>query len=152
VLYVALIMLILLALIGIVGTQVSTLQERMASNYRQANLAFQAAETNLSAQESAVAGAMATAAGIPGSMLDDGTCGQAGDTDASTWAAPLIDAGTEAANFTRDLTRCYYGAPLAVGVVTNQQDKVIQIYSLGSDVAVGDTPTASVVVDAIFVP
>ena len=46
VLYVALIMLILLALIGIVGMQVTGMQERMASNYRSANLAFQNAEAD----------------------------------------------------------------------------------------------------------
>src|SRR5690606_11554501 len=43
-LYVALMMLILLALIGLVGMQVAGMQERMASAYRAANLAFQNAE------------------------------------------------------------------------------------------------------------
>jgi type IV pilus assembly protein PilX len=44
VLYVALIMLILLALLGVVGMQVAGMQERMAANYRAANMAFQASE------------------------------------------------------------------------------------------------------------
>ena len=44
VLYVALIILILLTLIGIVGMQVATMQERMSSNYLAANQAFQRAE------------------------------------------------------------------------------------------------------------
>lgn len=44
VLYVALIMLILLALIGIAGMQVAGMQEKMASNYLQTNIAFQNAE------------------------------------------------------------------------------------------------------------
>ena len=43
-LYVALIMLILLAMIGIVGMQVATLQERMSANYLASNMAFQQAE------------------------------------------------------------------------------------------------------------
>lgn len=43
-LYVALIMLVLLALIGIVGMQVSGMQERMSANYQAVNLAFQQAE------------------------------------------------------------------------------------------------------------
>ena len=43
-LYVALIMLILLSLIGIVGMQVATLQERMSANYLASNMAFQRAE------------------------------------------------------------------------------------------------------------
>ncbi|WP_251280312.1 pilus assembly PilX family protein, partial [Enterobacter hormaechei] len=44
VLYVALMLLILLSLIGVVGMQVASMQERMSSNYRAANVAFQASE------------------------------------------------------------------------------------------------------------
>jgi type IV pilus assembly protein PilX len=43
-LYVSLIMLILLALIGIVGMQVATLQERMSANYLASQMAFQRTE------------------------------------------------------------------------------------------------------------
>ena len=50
-LYVALIMLILLALIGIVGMQVATLQERMSANYVAANVAFQNAESQVRTRE-----------------------------------------------------------------------------------------------------
>lgn len=51
VLYIAMIMLILLALIGIVGMQVTGLQEKMAANYRNAQLAFQAAEADVRLRE-----------------------------------------------------------------------------------------------------
>lgn len=44
VLYVALIMLVLLAMLGIVGLQVAGMQERMSANYRAVNLAFQNTE------------------------------------------------------------------------------------------------------------
>lgn len=44
VLYIALIMLVLLALIGTIGMQVSGMQERMSANYQAVNLAFEAAE------------------------------------------------------------------------------------------------------------
>ena len=44
VLYVALIMLILLALLGITAMQVTGLQERMTGSYRSTNMAFQNAE------------------------------------------------------------------------------------------------------------
>ncbi len=44
VLYVALIMLVLLALIGVVAMQVAGLQERMSANYQASNAAFQNAE------------------------------------------------------------------------------------------------------------
>lgn len=54
-LYVALIMLILLALIGIVGMQVATMQERMSSNFLAANQAFQGAEAEVRSREVQVA-------------------------------------------------------------------------------------------------
>lgn len=54
VLYVALIMLILLAMIGVVGMQVATMQERMAANYLASNLAFQRAEALARQQESEI--------------------------------------------------------------------------------------------------
>ena len=47
VLVISLIMLMLLTLIGITGTQVTSLEEKMASNTRDQNLAFQAAESAL---------------------------------------------------------------------------------------------------------
>ncbi|MDQ7091093.1 MAG: PilX N-terminal domain-containing pilus assembly protein [Methylococcales bacterium] len=51
VLVVSLIMLVLLSLIGITGTQVTGLEEKMANNNRDKNLAFQAAEAALRAGE-----------------------------------------------------------------------------------------------------
>lgn len=51
VLVISLIMLLLLSLTGTVGVQVSSLEEKMASNARDQNLAFQAAESALSAAE-----------------------------------------------------------------------------------------------------
>ena len=51
VLYVALIMLVLLALIGVVALQVAGMQERMAASYRAVNLAFQFTEERARATE-----------------------------------------------------------------------------------------------------
>ena len=59
-LYVALMILVLLALIGIVGMQVAGLQERMAANYLATNQAFQAAEADV--------GPPATLGGLPGGI------------------------------------------------------------------------------------
>jgi Tfp pilus assembly protein PilX len=50
-LFVALMILILLTILGLSAAQVTSLQERMASNYRIDNLAFQSAEDQLRAQE-----------------------------------------------------------------------------------------------------
>ena len=60
VLYVALIMLILMALIGIVGLQVTGLQERMSANYRAANLAFQRTEDRAREVERSIQAAFTT--------------------------------------------------------------------------------------------
>lgn len=53
-LYVALVMLILLAIIGITGLQVVGMQERMAASYRAFNLAFQNSEATVREAECAV--------------------------------------------------------------------------------------------------
>jgi len=54
VLIVSLIMLLLLTLIGVSSSQVTGLEEKMASNSRDQNLAFQAAETALRAGEAKI--------------------------------------------------------------------------------------------------
>jgi type IV pilus assembly protein PilX len=54
VLIISLIMLLLLTLIGVTAIKTTTLEEKMASNLRDQNLAFQAAETALRAGESVV--------------------------------------------------------------------------------------------------
>lgn len=56
VLPISMIMLLLLTLIAITGSQVTGLEEKMAGNSRDYNLAFQAAETALRAGEAATAG------------------------------------------------------------------------------------------------
>ncbi|WMJ68606.1 PilX N-terminal domain-containing pilus assembly protein [Stenotrophomonas sp. 24(2023)] len=54
VLYLALMLLILLALLGVVGMQVAGMQERMSSNYRAGSMAFQNAEGAARSAENAV--------------------------------------------------------------------------------------------------
>ncbi len=60
VLFISLIMLLLLTMIGVTGTQVTSLEEKMAGNMRDRNLAFQAAESALRAGEAAAVAAAAT--------------------------------------------------------------------------------------------
>ncbi len=55
VLVVSLVMLLLLTLIGVTGARVTGLDEKMAGNMRDRNLAFQAAESALNAGETAAA-------------------------------------------------------------------------------------------------
>ncbi|MDQ1119583.1 MULTISPECIES: pilus assembly PilX family protein [Pseudoxanthomonas] len=54
ILYVALVMLLLLALLGLSGMTVASMQEKMASNYRQSDLAFQNAEAQARQKEAAL--------------------------------------------------------------------------------------------------
>lgn len=56
VLIVSLIMLLLLTLIGVSGVQTTALEEKMASNSRDQNIAFQAAEAALRAGEALIEG------------------------------------------------------------------------------------------------
>ena len=55
VLIISLVMLLLLTIIGISGTQTSSLEEKMAGNMRDKNLAFQAAESALIVAENSLA-------------------------------------------------------------------------------------------------
>ncbi len=57
VLPISMIMLLLLTLVSITGSQVSGLEEKMAGNSKDSNLAFQAAEAALRAGEAATSGA-----------------------------------------------------------------------------------------------
>lgn len=60
VLFISLIMLLLLTLIGATGTQVTSLEEKMAGNMRDRNLAFQSAESALRAGEALTVAAAVT--------------------------------------------------------------------------------------------
>jgi len=75
VLYIALMMLILLSLIGIVGMQVSTMQERMSANFLAANMAFQNAESQIRLREAGV---------VSGTVYDYEDC--ANPVDPTGWA------------------------------------------------------------------
>lgn len=71
VLYVALIMLILLALIGVIGMQVTGMQERMSANYRAVNLAFQRTEDVARNAECALESMVNRTAAAPGCNIVD---------------------------------------------------------------------------------
>ncbi|MCK5498241.1 MAG: pilus assembly protein PilX [Gammaproteobacteria bacterium] len=75
VLVVSLVMLLLLTLIGLTGTQVTSLEEKMASNKRDQNVAFQAAESGLRGGE-AIINTIVSLNAFDG---DDGLLGQDDD-------------------------------------------------------------------------
>ncbi|WP_434031439.1 pilus assembly PilX family protein [[Pseudomonas] boreopolis] len=151
VLYIALIMLILLAIIGIVGMQVSTMQERMSSNYRNANQAFQLAEADARARECYVEGlvnrngACSAAVTDVSQICDDGF-------DPTTWARDMAADVPQANRVSvRAIGSCISGnTSLAQGVgpVSEDPNPVYQItvYATSPDA------TANAAVDTIFRP
>lgn len=90
VLVVCLIMLLVLTLVGVTGTQVTSLEEKMAGNLRDQNIAFQAAESTLLAAEAFVLDAANPPTGVTytgaGGLLDQGDA-EPNYFLSSTWAA-----------------------------------------------------------------
>ncbi|HET6397437.1 MAG TPA: PilX N-terminal domain-containing pilus assembly protein [Pseudoxanthomonas sp.] len=150
-LYVALIMLILLALIGIVGMQVAGLQERMAANYLNTNLAFQAAEADVRERECYVeglanrTGACASAAADISQICTDGF-------DATSWAAEKSTDVPQANRVSiRAIGPCISGnssLSMGLGPISENPNPVYQITVYATNPAA----TANAAVDTIFRP
>lgn len=160
VLYIALIMLILLALIGLAGMQVAGMQERMASNYRAINVAFQSAEGTARRAECSLEDLVnrTTTAGC-GTVTPTQTCDDGFDPLA--WAEERDHATPTALN-TRLIGPCISGnTSLAMGSPVNEDpNPIYQITAFATDEAdlnpgVGNprgAPSSSAVVDTIFRP
>ncbi|MET0580796.1 MAG: PilX N-terminal domain-containing pilus assembly protein [Pseudoxanthomonas sp.] len=153
VLYVAMIMLILLALIGIVGMQVTGLQEKMSANYRNANIAFQNAEARTRLAECGVERQInRTAAGGCAAPTVDLLC----DTgfDPTNWAMQrALDDPLASSTLIRSIGKCISGnTSLAMGVKPESEDPnpVFQITAYATDTAAN--PTADAAVDTVFRP
>ena len=152
VLYIALIMLVLLALLGIVGMQVAGLQERMSSNYRAVNLAFQESEALARSAECSLED-MINRTNTPGcdvvGMADIQSC----DTgfDPGEWAAARALGQTSAIN-TRLIGPCISGnSALEVGGPINEDpNPIYQVTTFRVDDPTN--PTAQAVIDTIFRP
>ncbi|WP_446811838.1 pilus assembly PilX family protein [Methylomonas sp. 2BW1-5-20] len=93
VLIVALVMLLLLTVIGVAGSNVTGLEEKMAGNMRDRNLAFQAAESALNAGESWLASNTFTCTPTSGRFnprdkdCNSGTAETSEVWDSITWAS-----------------------------------------------------------------
>ena len=147
VLYVAMIMLILLALLGIVGMQVTSLQERMSSNYNRVNAAFQNAEAVAREREAAIATAMFGGKGT--FAADEESCDEAFDVGA--WSDPLSNPNSRDTHVRR-IDRCAGGpGSLKRGGKENEQtDNIYQVSALSG--AHDASATAIAVVDTIYIP
>ncbi len=152
VLYIALIMLVLLALLGIVGMQVAGLQERMSSNYRAVNLAFQETEALARSAECALED-MINRTVTPGCDAVTSAAIQACDTgfDPGSWANNRLLAQEGAVN-ARLIGPCISGnSTLDMGAAVNEDpNPIYQVTAFHVDDP--DNATAQAVIDTIFRP
>lgn len=149
VLYVALIMLVLLAMIGIVGLQVTGLQERMSSNYRATNVAFQNAEDRAREMENTIQAALTGATGT--FTANQEAC--APTFDPLTWAEAPAQMSPAALDvvFTRRIDKCFPASSLKMGAKKNEETgNVYQVTALRADYNANKTSDA--VIDTVFIP
>ncbi|MFD0322517.1 pilus assembly PilX family protein [Lysobacter gummosus] len=152
VLYVALIMLILLALIGITAMQVTGLQERMTSSYRSTNMAFQNAEGRARGKESDLQ-RQVQSAGTEAIDLDQPLC--TSGFDPSAWAEKLKYADPLPAklSFTRRIDECVSGGTgIGMGTVPLSENTNLIFQVTAYAVDHGTNPGSDAVIDTIFVP
>lgn len=139
-LYIALVMLILMALIGIVAMQVAGLQERMSANYQAGSLAFQNAEEDARAQEVALKSAVAAGNAIATS-LPPRDCTTSFDAEAYTGSDPYV----------RRLDLCFSWGGL--DYPSDESEKTDQIYKITAFAK--DRPlfaSSESVIDTVFIP
>lgn len=142
VLYVALIMLILMALIGIVAMQVASLQERMSANYQAGSLAFQNAESNARGREIAIKAAVESGSVVvPDLPPRDCTT----VTDPADW-----NNATKA--HVRRLDLCFsWGALDYPSDESEKTDQIYQITAFAKD-RNGVFASSESIVDTVFIP
>ncbi|WP_238345918.1 pilus assembly PilX family protein [Luteimonas saliphila] len=139
VLYVALIMLILLALIGVIAMQVAGLQERMSANYQAGNAAFQNAESVARLKEHELE-EQVNAGGNPTTNLPPTDCSA---FDVHGWDS--------AAPFVRRLDLCFsWGALDMPADEAERTDQIYQVTAYSRDRPA--FPSSESVIDTVFIP
>lgn len=150
VLYVALMMLILLALIGVIGAQVSSMQERMSANYLASNMAFQNAEMEARSQEKCIEGAVNRVASCATNV--DQYCDSPTEPDAVSWASQRKMSEDKLARV-RSIGKCIAGG-MGLGMgkkpESEEANPVFQVTAYSADHGVD--PSSSAAVDTIFRP
>lgn len=146
VLYVALIMLILLAMLGIVGMQVTGMQERMSANYRATNVAFQNTEERARDEERAIQTALTVAGGT--FAADQEECSPT--FDPLTWAESLPITATDNV-FTKRIDKCFPASSLKMGAKKNEETgNIYEVTALRADDNANKSSDA--VIDTVFIP
>lgn len=143
-LFIGLMLLILLALLGVAGMQSTTLQEKMAGNYRTLNLAFQRTETTVRVQEDSIQ-----------DRVDNNLAFRASDTQCQNLNISTFRGSTPTSagtSYTSRLNSCIKGfSSRRFGRLENQSvDDVYQVSGVNHDRA---TDAVSVVVlETVFIP
>lgn len=153
VLYIALMLLILLSLLGIVGMQVASMQERMSSNYRAVNVAFQAGEQAVRDTERSIE-AIDNKTGDGGALSADDIKRICDDGyDPTRWVGEQALADAPAVNVRR-IEGCIQGeAALDMGAPESEEPtRVYQItaYASDRDEANNNEGTSSAAIDTVF--
>jgi len=153
VLYVALIMLLLLALIGVAGMQVAGMQEKMASNYRAASRSFQNTEGAVRNVEDAVEAITDREKPAAGSLVsvDSITQNCEDGFDPVAWGRDLAKNNAAAPTVrVRQIDQC--GGPggnsFEMGLPLDKATATFQITAYAADDK--DNPTSRSVIDTIF--
>ena len=150
VLYIALILLILLALLGVAGMQVASMQERMASNYRAMNRAFQNTEGVVRNAERSIEAVNDRTSLPTGNLVDDSSISQNCDDgfDPVTWGRAQSAAAVPAATVRR-IDTCVPGeSGSEMGGTVNKATATFQITGYAADDA--SNSTSASVVDTVF--
>lgn len=150
VLYVALIMLILLALLGIAGMQVAGMQEKMASNYRAANRAFQNSEGVVRNAERSVESIVNRNNPADGALVAEGDINRICDDgyDPVLWAGDRANDAAAKVNV-RQIDKCILGeAALDMGAPLDETTPIYQITGFSTDDK--NAKSSAVVIDTVF--
>jgi len=151
VLYVALIFLVLLSILGIVGMQVAALQERMASNYRAVNTAFQRAE-GLARTVEVQVDADSRFTPRAGERDEERRCDDPTPVRGSAWAdLRSNDDDPDTALVATRLNECTPGFSIAQGTApVNEKPMIWQVSAFSTDQAA--SPTSDAAVETVFMP
>lgn len=137
-LYIALIMIILLALIGIVGMQVATMQERMSANFLATNMAFQNAESQVRSRETDI---------VSGTAYPYQDCST--PFDPTAWANTVSDS-TDSAIVTTNISICTAQCSARAGADL-ELCNMFRTTALSRDRATAAASSAAAAVDTIFI-
>lgn len=148
VLYVALIFLLLLALLGVAGMQVAMMQERMSSNYRATNTAFQSAEAGVRTRELQIESSNRAQEFF---QADQERCDPA--FDPAEWARDLaVDNDSVNTARTRRIDQCIPGNSLASAMRPENEDTDLTYQVSGFAHDDEANPTSNAAIDTIFIP